>query len=151
MTVTVIAGGHEVTVSVPEHTAAAEHKIAASLLIPFADLTVTEAGSSLVLYAGTPGAFVDLAADLTYALQLGPDALVLDAHLKSSLEDSGLDGLADWTHINLAIGILIERGHTAGGASTELHRLAYLADTTIRVAAHQLIQKTTRRPGLEQS
>lgn len=124
MTVTVIAGGHEVSLDVPEH-ARAEHEIGASLLIPLADITVTEAGSSLVLYAATTGAFVDLAADLTYALQVGPDALALDAHLKPSFDDSGLDGFADMTHINQAIGILIGRGHSPEGAGTELRRLAH--------------------------
>ena len=64
-------------------------------------------------------------------------------------EDSGLDELADMTHINQAIGILIGRGHSPEGASTELHRLAGLAETTIRVAAHQLIPAVSLRPGLE--
>lgn len=148
MTVTVIAGGHEVRLNVPEHNRA-EDRIGASLLIPLTDLGATQSGSSLVLYAATPGAFVDLAADLTYALQLGPDALVLDAHLNPSTKHSGIDGLADMTHINQAIGILIGRGHTAEAASTELHRLAHLAETTVRVAAHQLIHATSRRPRLE--
>jgi hypothetical protein len=148
MTVTVSANGHQVSLSVPEHDRA-EHDIATSLLIPLVNLTPTEAGSSLVLYAGTPGAFVDLAADLTYALQVGPDGLIIDAHLNPTFEDSGLDELADMTHINQAIGILIGRGHSPEGASTELHRLAGLAETTIRVAAHQLIPAVSLRPGLE--
>jgi hypothetical protein len=53
------------------------------------------------------------------------------------------------THINQAIGILIGRGHTPEGASTELHRLAQTAETTIRVAARQLLHATPLRPGLE--
>ena len=148
MTVTVIAGGHEVRLNVPDHDRAV-HEIGASLLIPLTDMAATESGSSLVLYAATPGAFVDLAADLTYAMQVGPDALVLDAHLTPSLDNAGIDGLADMTRINQAIGILIGRGHTPAGASTELHRLAHSAETTVRVAAHRLIHATSRRPGLE--
>lgn len=150
MTMTMIAGGHEVRLNVPDHNRAV-HEIGASLLIPLTDMAATESGSSLVLYAATPGAFVDLAADLTYALQVGPDALVLDAHLKPLFEDSGIEGLADMTHINQAIGILIRRGHTVEGASTELHRCERAAETTVRVAAHQLIRAASRRPGLEQA
>jgi hypothetical protein len=150
MTVTVIAGGHEVNFDMQER-AGAEFEIAASLLIPLANITVTKAGSCLVLYAATPGAFVDLAADLTYALQVGPDALIVDAHLNPSFDDAGPDGLADMTHINQATGILIGRGHTPDSASTELRRLAHLAETTIRGAAHQLIHAATRGPGLEQA
>jgi len=148
MTVTVIAGGHAVRFNVREH-AQIERDIAASLLIPLATIPAAEAGGSLVLYAATPGAFVDLAADLTYALQAGPDALIIDAHLNPSFDDSGLEGFADMTHINQAIGILIGRGHTPEGASTELQRLAASAETTLRVAAHQLIHAATGRPGLE--
>jgi hypothetical protein len=148
MTITITAGGHKVSLDVPEHARAA-HEIGASLLIPLDDTTVTEAGSSLVLYAATPGAFVDLAADLTYALHVGPDTLVLDAHLTPSFKNVGLDGLADMTHINQAIGILIERGHTPAGARAELQHLAGQAETTVRVIAHQLIHATSRRPGFK--
>lgn len=150
MTVTVIADGDEVTLDVPEH-ARAEHEIATSLLIPLADVTATESGGSLVLYAGSPGAFVDLAADLAYALHIDHDALVLDAHLAPSFDDAGLGGLADITHINQAIGILIERGHSPTSARTELEHLAGQAETTIRVAARELIHATSRRPGFNQA
>ena len=102
-----------------------------------------------MLYAATPGAFVDLAADLTYALQVGPDVLALDAHLTPSCDGSRLHGFADMTHINQAIGILIGGGRSPERAATELRRLADLAETTVRVAAHQVIHATTRRPGLE--
>jgi hypothetical protein len=150
LTVTVVAGGHEFTADVVEH-ANVEHKIATSLLIPLANLTPSDAGSSLVLYAATPGAFVDLAADLTHALQVGPDLLALDTHLKPSLDHAGISGFTDMTHINHAIGILIDRGHTPDDATTELHRLARQAETTVRVAAHELIQAATQRPGFEQA
>ena len=148
MTVTVIAGGHEVRLDVPEQ-ARGEHEIGTSLRMPLTDITPTDAGSSLVLYAATPGTFVDLAADLAYALQVGPEALALDADLTPSFDGSGLHGLADMTHINQAIGILIGRGRSPEGAATELRRLADRAETTVRVAAHQVIHATTRRPGLE--
>jgi hypothetical protein len=148
MTVTVITGGHEFSADVPEH-AAAEHEVATSLLIPLANLTDSDSGSSLVLYAATPGAFVDLAADLTYALQVGPDVLALDTHLKQSLGQPGVNGFTDMTHINQAIGILIGHGHSVEGANTELHRLARLAETSVLVAARRLLETASRWPGFE--
>jgi hypothetical protein len=150
LTVTVTAGAHVVTINVAER-AGAEHETATSLLISLTHITPTDADCALVLYAATPGAFVDLAADLAYALQVGSDVLVLDAHLTPSFDDSGIDALADLSHINQAIGILIDQGHTPASASTELHRLALRAETTVRVAAHQLIHAATRRPGYEQA
>ena len=58
----------------------------------------------VVLYAGVPGAFVDLAADLSYALNAGRDTVRLDQHLTPpdpGLGVVGLDGLvsaepSDW-------------------------------------------------------
>jgi hypothetical protein len=148
MTVTIIAGGHEISFTVREHQEA-EQRIATSLLIPLTYLAAAAPGSFLVLYAATPGAFVDLAADLSYALHVEPDELTLDAHLTPANHHSGVTGLVDMSHINQAIGILIERGHTPHSASTELQHLASQAETTVRVAAHQLIQTASRRPGFD--
>jgi hypothetical protein len=121
MSVTVIGGGHEISFMVPEHVEA-DRTIATSLLVPLSDLAGTGAGSFMVLYAATPGAFVDLAADLGYALQVGHDELILDAHLTPTTEHPGIEGLTEMGLINQAIGILIERGYAAHSASSELHQ-----------------------------
>lgn len=47
--------------------------IATSLRLPLDTLLYTDQRSQLVVYAGRPGAFVDLASDLAYALRLTPD------------------------------------------------------------------------------
>ena len=92
--------------------------------------------SRVVLYAGVPGAFVDLAADLGYLLRtrpvIGPPTarlagfdgpssydgdghLMLDADLPPVTATSGLTGLAELSVINRAIGVLIERGRNRTG------------------------------------
>jgi hypothetical protein len=78
MSMTMAVDGHEVSITVDERGAT---PIATSLLIPLPAVSSAEGGSTLTLYAATPGAFVDLAADLSYALGLPEAALVLDDHL----------------------------------------------------------------------
>ena len=111
LTMEVVADGFEISFTVLEH-ADSIHKIANSLRIPLDRNSGAGAGSSLVLYAANPGAFVDLAADLSFALDLGPDALQLDAHLHAPSPEFDSIGLAAHSTINQAIGILIDRGHT---------------------------------------
>ena len=91
--------------------------------------------SRVTLYAATAGAFVDLAADLSYALHLptstdrftdagssnGDDQrcgqvdddrrITLDADVPPNPLDSGVSGLSELSTINRAIGVLIDHGH----------------------------------------
>lgn len=129
MTMTIAADGEQVSLTADDGAAGAggaAAEIAASLLIPLAAVSETLAGSSLLLYAATPGAFVDLAADLCYALRLDPASLVVDDHLGAPHDGprSGLTALDGTSAINRAIGVLIERGATPESARDELHRLA---------------------------
>jgi hypothetical protein len=133
MTMTIALDGHEVSFTV--HDQATIHP-ATSLLIPLATVTPTDAASTLLLYAATPGAFVDLAADLIYALRIEPTALVLDGHLDPP---AGLTGLDEHSVINQAIGVLIGRGHTPESAQHELQRLAKLDHDNLHAAAEALI------------
>jgi len=89
MTMTIALAGHEVSFTVHDE---ATIQPATSLLIPLAIVTPTDAASTLLLYAATPGAFVDLAADLIYALRIEPTALVLDGHFDPSAGSAGLTG-----------------------------------------------------------
>jgi len=43
-------------------------------------------------------------------------------------------------------GILLDKGHTLDGARTELQRVAHRAETTLRVAAQDLVRASTPRP-----
>lgn len=98
--------------------------IATSLCFPLSWVGPEETESSIVFYAGVPGAFVDLAADLAFGLSLPHDCLRLDDDLTPTLLESGVVGVKEASTINQAIGALIGRGHTSQSAQTELRRQA---------------------------
>jgi hypothetical protein len=132
MQLTIRQDGYPVTLTriTPHRTATT------SLRVP---LTVLgrrfEPDSRVTFYATTAGAFVDLAADLSYALHLptstdrstdaidssggddrrhvevhGDRRITLDADMPSPLV-SGVSGLSELSTINRAIGVLIGHGH----------------------------------------
>ncbi|WP_024441792.1 ANTAR domain-containing protein [Mycobacterium sp. UM_WGJ] len=72
----------------------------------------------LILYAGNPGAFVDLAADLAWLTGLALSEFVLDQHRIPPRPAPG--GLAAASLIDQAIGVLIARGYTLEHAHREL-------------------------------
>jgi hypothetical protein len=137
LTMTLIIDGYPITL-----TAMDPDDIATSLRLPLDVLGEADPGSVLVLYAAKPGAFVDLAADLSFALGLSPNMIILDDDLAPTSDSAGLQGLAEMVQVNQAIGILIERGHLPDSARTELRRLAHHAQTTLHAAAQQLIHTT---------
>jgi hypothetical protein len=137
LTMTLVIDGYPITLTTVEPV-----EVETSLRLPLSALGNAGLLGALVFYAGNPGAFVDLAADLSFALGLGPDVVALDQDLTPISDPAGLTGLtglAEMSQVNQAIGILIERGHMPDSARTELHRLANLAQTTPHAAAHQLI------------
>jgi hypothetical protein len=71
----------------------------------------------LMLYAWTPGAFVDLAADLAYALGLELAAVTLDTDLHP---EPATSTVTDLSTVNQAIGVLIDRGFTVEEADRHL-------------------------------
>jgi hypothetical protein len=145
MTITIVLDGRDLSFTV--HDAPAPHPIAAtSLLIPLAAVMPTDTASTMLLYAAAPGAFVDLAADLSHALDIEPGALVLDGHLDRPADSDGLTGLDEHIAINQAIGILIARGHTPEAAEHELRRLAALDHASMRDAAVCLIRSAGTEP-----
>ena len=121
-----------------------EPRIATSLMLPLAAASDLPDGSFLVLYAARAGAFVDLAADLGFALGLDRSAVVLDQHRASDIGYDGIDGLRPWHDVNQAIGVLIGRGHTIESARAELGRLAALEDGSVHDAAATVLAATTR-------
>ena len=100
----------------------------------------------LILYAGRTGAFVDLAADLRYALVkksphmlLQPD-LELDQDLPPRTTTTGLTGLSELSLLNRAAGVLIDRGASPRDALTELDRQALLAGVDRYAYARELLK-----------
>jgi hypothetical protein len=135
LTITLALDGHQISFSLTERVADAM----TSLCIPLPEVAGSEPGSSLVLYAATPGAFVDLAADLAWTLGLDPGALVLDEHLAVPQSSEVVTGLQDHSIINRAIGVLIEDGYTPESGRTELRRRAELDEVALTVSAWQVL------------
>ena len=124
--------GHPVTLTriTPHRTPTTSLRIPLTVLGPRFDPE-----SRVTLYAATAGAFVDLAADLSYALHIrsssdrytdtggsdgeegrhgqvdGDRRITLDADVPLSPLVSGVSGLSELSTINRAIGVLIGHGH----------------------------------------
>jgi hypothetical protein len=139
-------------------------RVVTSLRLPLALLDPSfETGSRIVFYAATPGAFVDLAADLTYALTSGAlenpaaiggagtddgvgavatvqrTAVTLDIDLPLTLHTSNISGLAELAAINHAIGIMIDRGHHPDDVHHSLWRQAAAAGVPPHTFAARLL------------
>jgi len=135
-----------------------------SLRLPLAAVSPNvDPESWITLYAATAGAFVDLAADLGYSLNL-PTAthaatgatggssdyhgqrvrdrrIVLDADLPPSTAFSGLSGLDELSTINRATGILIGQGHHSDRAGDTLRRNALHKGLRPHTHAAQLLRR----------
>jgi hypothetical protein len=147
LTMTLVIDGYPITLTTVEPV-----EVATSLRLPLSALGDTGLRGALVFYAGKPGAFVDLAADLSFALGLGPEVVTFDEDLTPISPPAGLTGLIgldEMSQVNQAIGVLIERGHLPDSARTELHRLADLAQTSLHAAARQLIRAAQLQPATE--
>jgi hypothetical protein len=117
--------------------------VRASLLIPLQPVLVggaaTAAGIDLVLYAATPGAFTDLAADLAWLSGQALSEYALNQHLLGLDATTPTDGLATLSLSNQAIGVLIACGHTPEQAEQELLARAARGGVDRRVAAQQIL------------
>ena len=87
LSMTLLLDGRPVTLTTIDADLAAA--AGASLLLPLDPLAGAGPGSSVVFYAGRPGAFVDLAADTRYAYGLDGD-VVLDGHLTTLTRAAGV-------------------------------------------------------------
>lgn len=95
------------------------------------------------LYAGSPGAFVDLAADLAWLTARPPSDFVLDQHLTlPTSSDAGTQPLGA-SVVNQAIGVLIGRGYTPEQADRELDTRAARAGTGRHAVAQLILAKLT--------
>jgi hypothetical protein len=120
-------------------------EVLTSVMLPLNALGEQAPGSAVILYAGTPGAFVDLAADLTYALGATPDAVQLDQHLTPA-DAAGDTGLLALSQHNRALGILLSRGLDLDEGRAELERQARLDSISVQTAAQQLIDAAVPPP-----
>jgi hypothetical protein len=116
--------------------------------VPLDPLSGVDAGRVVVFYAGHPGAFVDLAADLQRVHGLDGPA-VLDDHLTDTCDPPrpcGITGLEELSDINRAIGVLITRGHTPAEAHAELRRRAAAGGHGLADTARHVLTSTNAPP-----
>ncbi|GAA4399889.1 hypothetical protein GCM10023147_37960 [Tsukamurella soli] len=119
-------------------------------------------GIALILYAGAPGAYVDLAADLAWRTGRPPAEITLDQHLTVPTAVDIADRLRAASDIDQAIGVLIGRGHTPEQARRHLDSDAADNRTDRHTAARSILdgvgmvvgrrgtrQRPRRRPGTD--
>lgn len=160
---TILREGYPVTFTVFEGD---QDDVATSLRVPLKLLSAAfEAGSRIVYYAATPGAFIDLAADMSYALKPQPSAVEsspataidakptpadpatveLDTDLPPPTRVSGVSGMRAIGVINQAVGVLIGRGHHPDHAHSALRRHAAAAGLDPHSYAIHLLATLTDR------
>jgi hypothetical protein len=125
--------------------------IATSLRLSLAWVPSLSADSRITFYASTPGTFVDLAADLAFALD---SDIRLDEDIPLALL-SGLTGVGKLSAINKAVGVLINHGHTPDSARHELRHIADATPSSIQKAAGTVTENASstlwdRHPSLRQ-
>jgi hypothetical protein len=164
---TILQNGHPVTLTriTPHRTATTSLRIPLTVLGPRFD-----PDSRVTLYAATAGAFVDLAADLSYALHVptstdpstdagsskgddrrhgqvdGNRRITLDVDLPPNPPVSGVSGLSELSTINRAIGVLIGRGHHPDLAGHTLRRHAFREGLEPDRYAARLLGRDRARP-----
>ena len=161
-----VENGHPVSVTAFLNSEYAE-SITTSLRLPFAAFgSDFDPDSGVVFYAATPGAFVDLAADLGCALDTPtttPDAcgspagdtdgysqnaghrnghqvIAVDANLPLTVVESGLTGLEELSTINQAVGFLMDQGHHSEQAHATLRGGAASAGVEPHIFAARLMR-----------
>jgi hypothetical protein len=124
--------------------------ILASLLLPLPlarpDGDRGEPLIALILYAARPGAFIDLAADLSWLTQRDLSEFALDEHLTPARDPDQASGLDAVSVINQAIGMLIARGHLPQDAERELAARATRARVDRHTAAGRILANLGDRP-----
>jgi hypothetical protein len=103
----------------------------------------------IILYAGSPGAFVDLAADLAWLTARPLTDFALDQHLRMPAESLTGGRLRADSAINQAIGVLVGRGYTPQQADWELDTQAGHAGTDRLIAAHLILARLTDGGGVQ--
>ncbi|MGI8760785.1 MAG: hypothetical protein ACR2LF_05745 [Jatrophihabitantaceae bacterium] len=122
LTVTSLVSGRPVTLTTLEF-GAEPGDILTSLRLPMPPAATDGVAAprvSVTLYAGIPGAFIDLAADLSWLTGRPLAEFVLDEHRILPSAPDTPSGLAVASLINQAIGVLIGHGYTPERAHREL-------------------------------
>lgn len=131
----------------------AEH-IRSSLLVPLTgardencavEATTSPASITLVFYATTPGAFIDLAADLAWLTGLALSDFRLDEHRTLPPGHTSSKSPRAMSTINQALGVLIGQGATPDQAERDLAARAADAGIDLPAAATLVLGAANRR------
>jgi hypothetical protein len=114
--------------------------IATSLRLSLAWVPSVSADSRITFYASTPGTFVDLAADLAFALH--SHSIRLDQDIPPALLP-GLTGAGKLSALNKAVGVLINHGHTHDSAQREVRHTADATPSSIQKAAETVTENAS--------
>jgi hypothetical protein len=98
---------------------------------------------ALILYAETPGTFVDLTADLAWLTGRPPSDFALDQHRSVPAGSDAGTSLRAASVINQAIGVLIGRGYTPRQAHSKLDTQADGAGTDRYTTAQFILDTLT--------
>ncbi len=120
LSVTVDDGDPPFTFTTVEDGAADDVRTSLWLTLPGVSDVRASPSVALIFYAGTPGTFVDLTADLAWVTGRPPGDFALDQHLSVPAGSNAGTYLRATSVINQAIGVLIGRGYTPGQAHQEL-------------------------------
>lgn len=122
LTVTITVSGRQFSFTVLE-SGTEPGDIVTSLRLPMPPAVPDDdpaPSAVVILYAGKPGAFVDLAADLAWLTGRALNEIVLDQHRTPPRADAAPGGLAAESLIDQATGVLVARGYTLEGAHREI-------------------------------
>lgn len=120
--------------------------VQASVWIPLPAESRSAVGSDLLLLAGAPGAFVDMAADVVFVLRLDPDVVKLDLHLwadDSEIYSETID-LDDRRTVDQALGVLVAQGAVLQDADLDLQLRADRHGNTLADAARVVLADAFR-------
>jgi hypothetical protein len=150
LTMTIGTDGHDgADVSLTLLPVGSVDAVGTSLLVPLDAVDGAASDATVIFYAAHPGAFVDLAADTELALRLD-GRLMLDQHFPSTAPlpaTPGLTGLTAASTVNRAVGVLLDRGHSAAQARDLLQRRADEEAVTMHEVAQALLDGAARGPG----
>ncbi|MGC2654655.1 MAG: hypothetical protein WA317_13880 [Mycobacterium sp.] len=131
------------TLTILEDGAADDVRTSLRLTLPGVGDGRASPSIALILYAGTPGTFVDLTADLAWLTGRPPSDFALDQHLGAPAGSDGAAYLRAASVINQAFGVLIGRGFTPEEAHSKLDVQADGAGIDRHIAAQFILDTLT--------
>jgi hypothetical protein len=143
LSVTVDGSDPPFTFTTVEDGAADDVRTSLRLTLPGVSDGRASPSVALTLYAGTPGTFVDLTADLAWLTGRPPSDFALDQHLSVPAGSDAGTYLRAASVINQAIGVLIGCGYTPGQAHRELDTQADSAGTDRHTTAQFILDTLT--------